>query len=65
MKRIIFLNVVGFLAFLSPWVCKEAVETANTQEDKKIVVAMTDWTCMSDCQDKGYSYFYCKKICSY
>jgi len=26
---------------------------------------MTDYKCMNDCFDAGYSFFYCKKICSY
>lgn len=30
-----------------------------------LVYASTDYTCMSDCTAKGYSYTYCKSQCSY
>ena len=30
-----------------------------------IKAKFTDYKCMSDCLDRGYSYQLCKKICSY
>jgi len=30
-----------------------------------IAWARTDYRCMNDCLERGYSYKYCKKACSY
>ena len=27
--------------------------------------SMTDWMCMQDCQNRGYIYQYCLRVCSY
>lgn len=31
----------------------------------QIAIAATDYKCMNDCTSAGYSYGYCKRICSY
>ena len=28
-------------------------------------IFLTDWKCMTDCRQQGYSWGYCKKLCSY
>ena len=35
------------------------------QEERMRYESRTDFKCMRDCLDAEYSFFYCKKVCSY
>ena len=41
------------------------ISLGNRLMASDVECSLTDWSCMKDCQDQGYSYMLCKKMCSY
>jgi len=56
MKRLIFSFLAVFLL---------GFNYAYSDNCKLLTFRRTDYKCLSDCWSKGYSYGYCKELCSY
>jgi hypothetical protein len=59
-------KVMKKLGFLLLTVFLFSFNYAYSKKDCKLLAfKRTDYTCLYDCLDDGYSYGYCKELCSY